>query len=429
MKKVNVLILGSGGREHAISWKIKQSPLLNKLFVAPGNSGTLEIAKNIEINILNYIEIKKTILDHKIDLLIIGPEEPIVNGLHDKLISDIDMQDLIVIGPQKMGAKLEGSKSFAKDFMTKNKIPTAQFKTFNIKERNEIKTFLLNSNSPYVIKMDGLAAGKGVFICETFDEAMEVVDRIKMEKMFGAAGEKIIIEEFLVGIELSVFILTDGQNYKLLPMAKDYKRIGDGDTGLNTGGMGAVSPLPFVNKTCLKKIKDKIILPTLKGLKNENIQYTGFIFFGLILVGTEPYVIEYNIRLGDPETQVILPRLESDLLELFLNINNRDLFAELPIIIKNEIATTITVASGGYPEKYKKNLIVHGIKTIQDSIIFHAGLKLENKEYRTNGGRVLNMTSLADNFQSAITKSYNNIKNIHFENLYFRNDIGKDIFK
>ena len=280
MKKVNVLILGSGGREHAISWKIKQSPLLNKLFVAPGNSGTLEIAENIKINILNYIEIKKTILDHKIDLLIIGPEEPLVNGLHDKLITDIDMKDLIIIGPQKTGAKLEGSKSFAKDFMTKNKIPTAQFKTFNIKERNEIKTFLLNSNSPYVIKMDGLAAGKGVFICETFDEAMEVVDKIKTEKMFGTAGEKIIIEEFLVGIELSVFILTDGQNYKLLPIAKDYKRIGDGDTGLNTGGMGAVSPLPFVNKTCLKKIKDKIISPTLKGLKNENIQYTGFIFFG-----------------------------------------------------------------------------------------------------------------------------------------------------
>ena len=426
---INVLILGSGGREHAIAWKIKQSRFLNKLFVAPGNSGTSNIATNIDIKISNYNSIKTIILENKINVLIIGPEDPLVDGLHNMCKNDKEIEHVIIIGPKKEGAMLEGSKYFAKKFMQQNQIPTAKYKKFEAQNINPAKSYLKTMSPPYVIKLDGLAAGKGVFICEHIKEANSVLDDLAINSKFGKAGETIVIEEFLKGIEMSVFILTNGSSYKILPVAKDYKRIGENDTGLNTGGMGAVSPVPFMNQDLLKKVETKIIKPTIAGLQKSDISYMGFIFFGLINVEGEPYVIEYNVRLGDPETQVVLPRIESDLLELFINIENDSKFKKMPIQISKLSAATIILSSGGYPEQYSKGHIVTGCDDINDSILFHAGLKLENNKYLTNGGRVLAVTSIHNEMQKAIQKCYSSIEKVHFKNVYFRRDIGKDIIK
>ncbi|MAQ70209.1 MAG: phosphoribosylamine--glycine ligase [Flavobacteriales bacterium] len=427
MDKLNVLILGSGGREHAIAWKTHQSSMLNKLYVAPGNSGTLSLAENLDINIHDYESIKNCIVTKNINLLIIGPEDPLVNGLHDQLENDSEVHNLIIIGPKKAGAQLEGSKSFAKRFMLKNAIPTANFKSFNIDNLSEAKIYLEQSAAPFVIKADGLAAGKGVFICKTLEEANAIVEDILVNKKFGSSGEKVVIESFLEGIELSVFILTNGTDYKILPTAKDYKRIGENDVGLNTGGMGAISPVPFADKMFIEKIKTKIIEPTLVGLKKENIEYTGFIFFGLIKVENEPFVIEYNVRLGDPETQAIMPRIKSDLLSLLSMINKQKAFKKMELNIDHSVATTVILTSGGYPEKYKKGYPIKGLDNLTDSIAFHAGLKLENNKYLTNGGRVVAITTVDKNIPTAINKTYKDIEKISFQDMYFRKDIGKDL--
>jgi phosphoribosylamine--glycine ligase len=429
MKKINVLILGSGGREHAIAWKICKSKSLNNLYVAPGNSGTELIANNLSIDIQNYSEIKKSIIKNNIELLIIGPEDPLVAGLHNTLSEDKDILNLTIIGPKKEGAKLEGSKLFAKKFMKKYNIPTADFKNFNKDNFLEARNYLANAEPPFVIKADGLAAGKGVFICDNLDESEKIIEDIIMKSKFGSAGEEIVIETFLQGIELSVFILTNGDEYKILPSAKDYKRIGENDTGLNTGGMGAVSPVPFLDHDLMNKIKSRIIEPTLKGLKKERIEYSGFLFFGLINVDNNPFVIEYNVRLGDPETQVIIPRIESDLLDLLVNIDSPNEFKRSDLLINPESTTTVILTSGGYPEKYISGYPVEGINTINDAILFHAGLKLHEKKYITNGGRVLAVTGKGNSIQEAIKKSYRNINLITFPNAYFRKDIGLDMIK
>ena len=426
-KSFNVLILGSGGREHALAWKVKESILLNSLYVAPGNSGTHELGENINININNYHEIKSTIITKDIHVLIIGPEDPLVNGLHDLLEIDQDIKGLIIIGPKKRGAKLEGSKSFAKKFMHKYSIPTARYNSFSSKYYKDAINYLKTNVAPYVIKADGLAAGKGVFICSKLNNAISVIEDIMLKSKFGEAGKKIVIEEFLEGIEVSIFILTDGTNYKVLPTAKDYKRIGENDTGLNTGGMGAVSPVPFVDEKFFEKIKTKIIKPTLIGLKKEKIEYSGFIFFGLIKVKDEPYVIEYNVRLGDPETQAIIPRIQSDLLEALVVLNNPEKFKNHKISISPSHATTVILTSKGYPEKYTTGHLVKGINSVKNCTVFHAGLKTENKKHITNGGRVLAITGLNNSIENSLTKVYNDVEKIKFDNLYFRKDIGADI--
>tara|TARA_Y100001968_G_C19401430_1_gene741214 strand:+ start:311 stop:1609 length:1299 start_codon:yes stop_codon:yes gene_type:complete len=428
-KKVNVLIIGSGGREHAIAWKIKESVLLNNLYVAPGNSGTHKLAKNVDIDTSNFDELKECIIKNQIDLLIIGPEGPLVAGMHDDLVADSDLKNLKIIGPKKEGSKLEGSKFFAKKFMKKFKIPTADFKSFNAENISEVKNYLESIEPPFVIKADGLAAGKGVFICDQIKEATQIIDDIIINSKFGIAGNKIVIEKFLDGIELSVFILTDGASYKILPVAKDYKRIGEQDTGLNTGGMGAVSPVPFADSKFMQKVKSQIIEPTIKGLQKEHIEYSGFIFFGLINVDGDPFVIEYNVRLGDPETQVVMPRISSDLLALLLSVSSPKLFSKAKLSISSKAASTVIITSGGYPEKYKTGYVVGGMCEVEDSILFHAGLQLENGNHLTTGGRVLAITSCGKTIQNALTKSYFNAHKIQFENMYFRKDIGQDVIK
>ena len=427
MKNVNVLIIGSGGREHAIAYKINESKLLKKLYVAPGNSGTNIIANNLNIDLHDYYAIKNIIVSKNIDLLIIGPEDPLVAGLHDQLSEDKEVQNLKIIGPKKEGAQLEGSKLFAKKFMKRHNIPTASFKSFEKKKISEAIKHLENSKPPFVIKADGLAAGKGVFICNTLKSAKEAVRDITINSKFGNAGNKIVIESFLDGNELSVFILTDGNSYKILPSAKDYKRVGENDTGLNTGGMGAISPVPFLNEDLMKKIEQKIIKPTLNGLKKEKIEYSGFIFFGLINVKNNPYVIEYNVRLGDPETQVIIPRIDSDFLQLLLQINETNEFEKNKLIINTNPASTVILTSGGYPENYTRGYPIFGMENIEDAMVFHAGLKKENERYITDGGRVLAMTGQAQTLKKALEKSYKNIEKIKFKNSYFRKDIGLDV--
>ena len=428
-KKINVLILGSGGREHALAWKIQQSPLINNLYVAPGNTGTNLMAENLEININNYNEVKNAIISHSITILIVGPEKPLVSGLHDKLIDDPEMQNLQVVGPKKEAAKLEGSKLFAKKFMQRHSIPTADFQSFNEKNIVEAKNHLKHMSSPFVIKADGLAAGKGVFICNTLREGEEVIDDIILRKKFGEAGSKIVIESFLTGIELSVFILTNGESYKILPTAKDYKRIGENNSGLNTGGMGAVSPVSFLNNPLMEKIKTKIIEPTLNGLKKENIEYSGFLFFGLINVNGEPFVIEYNVRLGDPETQAIMPRIESDLLDLLQDMGSSSTFEKKTLKLSHDTTTTVILTSGGYPEKYETGHEIFGLDKINENNLFHAGIKLKNEKYLTSGGRVLAITAKANDLEQSIKKCYEDIEKIKFKDLYFRKDIGRDLIK
>ncbi len=423
---MTILLLGSGGREHALAWKMLQSDKCSKLFVAPGNAGTSQIATNVSLNILDFDAIKTFALAEKADMVVVGPEDPLVHGIYDFFKNDADLNHIPVIGPSKVGAQLEGSKEFAKEFLIKHKIPTAAYDSFTKETVEKGCNFLETLQPPYVLKADGLAAGKGVLIIQDLEEAKTELRNMLLHEKFGAASAKVVIEEFLDGIELSCFVLTDGKNYKILPTAKDYKRIGEGDTGLNTGGMGAVSPVPFADAVLLEKIETRIVKPTIAGLQSDGIEYKGFVFIGLINVKGEPIVIEYNVRMGDPETEVVIPRLKSDLVELFQAVGNQTL-NEVSLEIDDRSATTIMVVSGGYPEDYGKGFDISGLENIQDSIVFHAGTKLENGKVVTNGGRVIAVTSFGESFQEAIKKSYQNIDKLHFDKMYFRKDIGFDL--
>ena len=424
---MNILILGSGGREHAMAWKIAQSPLCEQLFVAPGNAGTNEIATNLSIDIKNFEGVKSEVIKHQIDMLVVGPEDPLVMGIVDFFNDDAEIAHVKVVGPSKLGAQLEGSKEFAKEFMSRHQIPTAAYGSFTAETLHEAYRFLEDMRPPYVLKADGLAAGKGVLIIDNINEAKLELQNMLIDKKFGQASSKVVIEEFLSGIELSCFVLTDGSDYLLLPMAKDYKRIGEGDTGLNTGGMGAVSPVPFADQAFLDKIENKIVKPTISGLKKEKVNYKGFVFIGLIKVGDEPYVIEYNVRMGDPETEVVLPRLTSDLVAHFNALFDGSLTAE-KMKVDERFAATVMLVSGGYPEAYENGKPIHGLYNVtQDSLVFHAGTKSDLEEIVTNGGRVLAVTSFGNTIDEATKKSYQNIENLHFDKMYFRSDIGKDL--
>ena len=423
---MTILLLGSGGREHALAWKMLQSTKCSKLFIAPGNAGTSAIAKNVALNITDFEAIKAFAIQEKVDLVVVGPEDPLVLGIYDFFKSDAGLNHIPVIGPSKVGAQLEGSKEFAKEFLVKNNIPTAAYASFTKETVEKGCEFLETLQPPFVLKADGLAAGKGFLIIQDLEEAKTELRNMLLHQKFGSASAKVVIEEFLDGIELSCFVLTDGKNYKILPTAKDYKRIGEGDTGLNTGGMGAVSPVPFADAILLEKIETRIVKPTIAGLQKDNIEYKGFVFIGLINVKGEPIVIEYNVRMGDPETEVVIPRLKSDLVELFQAVANQTL-DQVSLEIDERSATTIMVVSGGYPEDYDKGFEITGLEKIQDSIAFHAGTKLENDKVVTNGGRVIAITSFGDNFQEAIKKSYQNIEKLHFDKMYYRKDIGFDL--
>ena len=423
---MNVLILGSGGREHALAWKVSQSSSCNKLFIAPGNSGTSEIGQNVEINVTDFEKIKTLAIKEEIEMIIVGPEDPLVNGVYDFFNNEPDLQHISVIGPSKKGAQLEGSKNFAKEFMARNNIPTAKYKTFTKENIEDGFTFLETLEPPFVLKADGLAAGKGVLIIESLNEAKEELKSMLLESKFGNASSKVVIEEFLDGIELSVFVLTNGDSYKILPTAKDYKRIGEGDKGLNTGGMGAVSPVPFVDRFLMEKIEQEIIKPSIEGLKKENITYQGFLFIGLIKVGSEPKVIEYNVRMGDPETEVVIPRIKSDFLNLLKGIKDGT-FSEKDLEINEDVASTVMLVSKGYPEKYEKGFEITGFNDCNDSIIFHAGAKNKNGSVVTNGGRVMAITSFGQNMDLALAKSYKNAEIINFKGKTYRKDIGFDL--
>lgn len=424
---MNILLLGSGGREHALAWKMLQSKSCSKLFVAPGNAGTHAIATNVNISPVDFNAIKELVIKENIEMVVVGPEDPLVKGIYDFFLNDPVLQNIPVIGPSMLGAQLEGSKEFAKEFMVKHQIPTAAYDSFTKETVEKGCRFLETLQPPYVLKADGLAAGKGVLILADLKEAQQELRNMLVGGKFGQASAKVVIEEFLDGIELSCFVLTDGENYKILPTAKDYKRIGEGDTGLNTGGMGAISPVPFADAILLEKIEQRIVIPTVKGLQIDKIPYRGFIFIGLINVKGEPIVIEYNVRMGDPETEVVLPRLKNDLVELFSAVANRRL-NEVTLEIDARSATTVMLVSGGYPESYEKGKVITGFENIEDSLVFHAGTKLDNGQVVSNGGRVLAITSYGDNFQEAIKKSYHNIEKLHFDTMYFRTDIGFDLF-
>jgi phosphoribosylamine--glycine ligase len=423
---MNILLLGSGGREHAFAWKMIQSPLCDTLFVAPGNAGTAQIAKNIDISATDFEAIKALVLEENIEMVVVGPEDPLVKGIYDFFLNDQDLKDVPVIGPSKIGATLEGSKEFAKEFLMKHRIPTAAYDSFTAETVEKGCKFLETLQSPYVLKADGLAAGKGVLIIQDLAEAQSELRNMLVHQKFGAASSKVVIEEFLDGIELSCFVLTDGKSYKILPTAKDYKRIGEGDTGLNTGGMGAVSPVPYVDAVLMEKIETRIVKPTIEGFQKDGIPYKGFVFIGLINVNNEPIVIEYNVRMGDPETEVVVPRLKSDLVELFLAVANEKL-DEFNLEIDERSATTVMIVSGGYPEDFEKGKVITGLETVTDSIVFHAGTKLENGNVVSNGGRVMAITSYGDNFQEALDKSYRNVNQLHFDKMNFRKDIGFDL--
>ena len=423
---MNVLILGSGGREHALGKKISESSQCKKLFFAPGNAGTKLVGQNVNISLKEFDKLKEFALEKNINLIVVGPEDPLVDGITDFFNNKVETQDIIIIGPSKLGAQLEGSKHFAKEFMQRHNIPTAKSKTFTKENIQDGYNYLETLNSPYVLKADGLAAGKGVLIIDKIEVAKQELNKMVLEKKFGIASSKVVIEEFLKGIEFSVFILSDGDSYKILPSAKDYKRIGEGDQGLNTGGMGAVSPVPFIDRFFMEKVDQEIIKPTVEGLKKDGILYQGFIFIGLIKVGSEAKVIEYNVRLGDPETEVIIPRIKSDFLNLLKGIGDGT-FSEKDLNISSEAAATVMLVSEGYPEKYEKGFIIDGLEKECDSIFFHAGTISSGEKTITNGGRVLAVTSFGQNTAEAIDKSYENLKLISFKGKKFRNDIGFDL--
>jgi len=423
---MNILVLGSGGREHTFAYKIAQSELCDRLFVAPGNAGTAVISTNVPISVTDFVAIKELVIKENIKMVVVGPEDPLVQGISDFFASDNVLKDVVVIGPSKEGAQLEGSKEYAKEFLIRHNIPTAAYQSFTAATVDQGKQFLETLHAPYVLKADGLAAGKGVLILQDINEAKTELENMLTNKKFGAASEKVVIEEFLDGIELSVFVLTDGKNYVTLPTAKDYKRIGEGDKGLNTGGMGAISPVPFADKAFMDKIEQQIIKPTVDGLAKENIDYKGFIFIGLIKVGDDPKVIEYNVRMGDPETEAVLPRVKTDLVTLFEHVGNQTL-DQATLELDARSATTVMAVSGGYPEAYEKGKEITGIQHISDSIVFHAGTKLEGDKVLTNGGRVIAVTSLDDDFRAALKKSYQNIEKLHFDKMYYRKDLGFDL--
>ncbi|CAA0145031.1 phosphoribosylamine--glycine ligase [Tenacibaculum maritimum] len=425
---MNILILGSGGREHAFTKKLSESNKINQLFVAPGNAGTHTLATNLNISPTNFNAIKEAVLTHQIHMVVVGPEAPLVAGIHDFFLSDNDLKEVPVIGPKKDGALLEGSKDFSKQFMEKYHIPTAKYQSFTKASLQDGFEFLESLNAPYVLKADGLAAGKGVLILNSLNEAKQALEEMLSNEKFGEASSTVVIEEFLNGIELSVFVLTDGKNYKILPSAKDYKRIGEGDKGLNTGGMGAISPVPFATDGFLQKVEERVIKPTINGLQKEGIDYRGFIFIGLMNVNGNPQVIEYNVRMGDPETEVVLPRIQSDLLDLFEGVANQTL-ATKSYEVTPKTATTVMLVSGGYPEAYEKGKEITGFDTIQneDAIVFHAGTTIQNGKVITNGGRVMAITSFGNTIQEALTKSYESIDKISFEKMNYRKDIGFDL--
>jgi len=423
---MNVLILGSGGREHALAWKIARSSQLNKLFIAPGNAGTEAVGKNIPIDATDFNAIKRIVLENDISMLIVGPEQPLVDGIHDFFSSDKELKKVVVIGPKKEGAMLEGSKDFSKEFMLRHDIPTAKYQSFTKETIDEGFKFLTSLQPPFVLKADGLAAGKGVLILNNVDEAKRELSAMLTHEKFGVASQKVVIEEFLDGIEMSCFALTDGKEFVMLPNAKDYKRIGEADTGLNTGGMGAISPVPFAEEALQKEIEQSIVRRTINGLQKDGIAFQGFLFFGLMIVNNKPFLIEYNVRMGDPETEVVIPRIQSDLLELFKAATTEKL-SDYQIEISPLTVTTVMAVSGGYPESYDNNKQILGLDKIDESVIFHAGTKTISNKLVTNGGRVLAVTSFGDNMKEALAKSYASLKKLHFDKMYYRKDIGFDL--
>ena len=423
---MQILILGSGGREHALAWKIAQSPRCSRLFIAPGNAGTSLVGENIDLQIHDFESVGEFVQKHRIDMIVVGPEEPLVNGIADFFADNPDLRHVLMVGPRKTGAALEGSKAFAKEFMARNGIPTARYRSFSKETLNEGKTFLETLPAPYVLKADGLAAGKGVVISSTLEEAKQTLDDMLVKEAFGKASATVVVEEFLQGIELSVFAIADGKSYHLLPSAKDYTRGGEKDTGPNTGGMGAISPVPFANKDFMDKVEHRVVKPTIEGLKKEGIHYCGFLFFGLMNVKGDPYVIEYNVRLGDPETEAILPRIGSDLVSL-LEAAARGTLHSLKVDILPDYAATVVLVSGGYPGAYEKGFAVTGIEDVKDSMLFFAGLKGEGKHPLTSGGRVMAITSLAPELFEALRRSYENAGLVDYMGKYYRRDIGKDL--
>jgi len=423
---MNILILGSGGREHTFAWKISQSPLCKKLFIAPGNGGTSRYGENIYVDINNFDEIKNLVIDNKIDFVLVGPEDPLVNGIVDYFAQSYELKNVKIFGPNKLGAQLEGSKSFSKSFMKRHNIPSAKFKSFNLNEVDEGIKFLRNSSPPFVLKADGLAAGKGVIISKNLENAENSFKNMLINKQFGEASKKVLIEEFLSGIEISCFIITDGENYISLPEAKDYKRIGENDTGLNTGGMGAVSPVNFYDEEFEKKVENRIIKRTIEGLKKDNIPFKGFLFIGLMNVNGDPFVIEYNVRMGDPETQVVIPRIKNDFLKVLISCIDMNL-KNIKINIDNKITSTVILSSKGYPEKYQKGFKISGLDEVKNSIIFHAGTIKEENDIISNGGRVIACTGIGDTISESLNISYELAKKIDWEGKYYRKDIGRDL--
>ncbi len=425
---MNVLVLGSGGREHAISWKLAQSPKLSKLYVAPGNAGTREVAENLNIDVNDFNGIKKAVLNNNINIVIVGPEDPLVNGVVDFFLQDSEIKNIPVIGPQAKAAQLEGSKEYSKRFMQRNNVPTAGYKSFTKETLEDGLTYLETQNPPYVLKADGLAAGKGVVILDNLNAAKRELKAMLSDAKFGEASSKVVIEEFMTGIELSVFVITDGKDYLILPEAKDYKRIGEGDTGLNTGGMGAISPVPFADEAFMKRVEKEVVIPTINGFQKENLPYKGFVFIGLMNDNGNPRVVEYNVRMGDPETEVVIPRLKTDLLEIMQAVAEERL-DEIKVEFEDRTATTVIMVSEGYPEAYKKGAEISGLDKTEGSIIFHAGTKAVNEKVFTNGGRVIAVTSYGKDFNSALKQSYKNTEIIDWEKKYFRSDLGFDLQK
>jgi phosphoribosylamine---glycine ligase len=422
---MNILVIGSGGREHALGWKIKQSKKTRNLFFAPGNAGTGEIGTNFEIQVNDFHGLKNAILENDVNLVVVGPEVPLVEGIHDFFAGEPELKNIKVVGPKKAGAQLEGSKDFAKDFMMRHNIPTARYFTVSRENLNEGTEFFRTLQAPYVLKADGLAAGKGVLIINDFEEAQKALNEMLGGK-FGKASSKVVIEEFLSGTEVSVFVITDGKNFKILPEAKDYKRIGEGDTGLNTGGMGAISPVPFANEEFMSKVESRIIQPTINGLKVDEIEYKGFIFFGLINVNGDPFVIEYNVRMGDPETEAVLLRVKSDLVDLLEGAADGTL-AEKTVEFDTQTAVTVMLVSGGYPGSYDKGKEITGLERVANSTVFHAGTKMQGNSLVTHGGRVLAVSALGKNITEALETAYRNAELIQFEKKYYRKDLGFDL--